>query len=246
MARKRVGELLVERGAITPGQLKAGLEAQARTRQRLGLTLIQQGVLDEDALAQALSESLGIPRVDLVKTPVDWSAVHMLRARFCEAHELFPFALSKTGASKTLLVAMSDPQNEAALEEIQFTTGLLVLPRIATHTQVREAILRCYHRVGAQPPGESDDVIEGEEVISGPQTLPPETKGREQLIQGAVEKTGLGASVAKDLDFLFGDKAQPGESFEKQERMFWALMRLLTKKGVITRDEFFQELGQDD
>ncbi len=245
MARKRVGELLVERGAITPAQLKAGLVAQARTRQRLGLTLIQQGVLTEGALAQVLSESLALPRVDLASTPVDWAAVHMLRARFCEAHELFPFGVEKTGPSKTLLVAMSDPGNEPALEEIQFTTGLLVLPRIATHTQVREAILRYYHKVGGEKASEPEEIIEGEEVVSGPRAL-PESAGRQKLIATAVGTSGLEASVAKDLDFLFGDQAQTSEAFEQQERRFWALMRLLTRKGLLTREEFFQELGHDD
>ena len=121
-----------------------------------------------------------------------------------------------------------------------------MLPRIATHTQVREAILRCYHKVGGAQASEPEEIIEGEEVISGPQALPPEPVGRQKLIATAVGTRGLEASVAKDLDFLFGNPSQTSEAFEQQERRFWALMRLLTKKGLITRDEFFQELGHDD
>ncbi len=149
MSRKRIGELLLERRAITKEQLDAGLLAQKRTRQRLGITLIQQGVISEVQLAIVLGQSLGLGSVDLSKVAVDWSAVHMLRARFCENHEVFPFGIEGKGTpQKKLLVAMSDPLNQNAIQEIEFTTGLPPSIRVATHTHVREAILRYYHKVG--------------------------------------------------------------------------------------------------
>src|SRR3954462_1560146 len=86
--RKRIGEILVERGAITPEQLEAGLKAQRQTQQRLGATLVSQGLITEPMLVQALSEALGIPVVDLRTVNPDWAAVHLVRARFCEQHEL--------------------------------------------------------------------------------------------------------------------------------------------------------------
>src|SRR6478609_6806448 len=121
MSRKRIGDILLERKAITPEQLEAGLAAQKRTRQRLGVTLVQQGLISEVQLAQAIAASLNLGTVDLAQAQADWSAVHMLRARFCEAHELFPFAIDKQGPVKRLLVALSDPLNQPAIEEIEFT-----------------------------------------------------------------------------------------------------------------------------
>ncbi len=154
MSRKRIGELLLERRAITQEQLDAGLVAQKRTRQRLGITLIQQGVISEVQLAIVLGQSLGLGSVDLSKVQVDWSAVHMLRARFCENHEVFPFGIEGKGTpQKKLLVAMSDPLNQNAIQEIEFTTGLQPSIRVATHTHVRDAILRYYHKVSGSDGG---------------------------------------------------------------------------------------------
>jgi hypothetical protein len=281
MARKRIGELLLERNVITRAQLEAGLGAQKRTRQRLGITLVQQGVLSEAQLAGALAASLELPAVDLSKVQVDWSAVHMLRARFCENHEVFPFGIDGKGtASKRLLLAMSDPLNQAALDEVEFTTGLKVSPCVATHSQVREAILRYYHKVTASaastptaqgtpggatvrlipsPVEDEEPVVMGEEIISISNPLPPEAaapppppppapKPASPIPMGSqpgVRRTGtrLEAAVAKDLDFLFGVKA--GEDDETLERRFWALLRLLQKKGLITREEFMTELGEE-
>ena len=247
MARKRIGELLLERGTISKEQLEAGLAAQKRTRQRLGVTLIQQGVLSEIQLAQSLAQSLELATVDLNQVQVDWSAVHMLRARFCETHELFPFAIDGKGtASKRLLVAMSDPLNQPASEEIEFTTGLMVTPYVSTHSQVRGAILRYYHKASAAeaaararpPPVEVEEeeapMIVGEEIISQLNAVPAATAPKKK-----------GDSVARDLDFLFGERPDDETDVEKLERRFWALLRILQRKGLMTRDEFLAELDRE-
>jgi hypothetical protein len=269
MTRKRIGELLVERRAITPAQLEAGLEAQKRTRQRLGITLIQQGVITEVLLAQVLGQSLGLATVDLTQVQVDWSAVHMLRARFCETHELFPFAIEGKGTpTKRLMVALSDPLNQSALEEIEFTTGLKVAPYVSTHSQIRAAILRYYHKVPdaeakvrapvgpdsvrLAPDEDEPPMVLGEEIVSASNPLPPGTPdpALEKLIQErqvqAMAKKKKGASVAKDLDFLFGGGGTEDDGVEKLERKFWALMRIMARKGLITREEFFKEVDGDE
>lgn len=256
MSGKRIGELLLERGVISRAQLEAGLEAQKRTRQRLGTTLVQQGVLSEGQLAGALAVALSVPAVDLARVTVDWSAVHMLRARFCESNEVFPFGIDgKSSANKRLLVAMADPLNRAALDEIEFTTGLKTSACVATHSQLREAIWRYYHKVGATPAAtgsvagtsgvtvklvptrsEDDDVVMGEEIISVHNVLPPD-------VQAPPPKKRLEASVSRDLEFLFGNDS--GDGFEKLERRFWALLRVLQRKGLVTREEVLLELGEE-
>lgn len=248
MSRKRIGDILLERNAITPAQLEAGLAAQKRTRQRLGVTLVQQGLISEVQLAQALGASLNLGTVDLAQAQADWSAVHMLRARFCEAHELFPFAIDKQGPVKRLLVALSDPLNQPAIEEIEFTTGLKVLPYVSTHSQVRAAILRYYHKhsqadaearaktvvmAAPQPapaPVEEDEapMVVGEEIISMQNVIPSKKK----------------EGVAKDLDFLFGG-TEDSEN-DDLERKFWALLRAMQKKGLLSREEFLSELEKSE
>lgn len=252
MGRKRIGELLLERGAISQAQLEAGLSAQKRTRQRLGVTLVQQGVLSEVQLAQVLAQSLTLSTVDLTQVQVDWSAVHMLRSRFCEAHELFPFAIDGKGtSSKRLLVALSDPLNHAAIEEIEFTTGLSVGAYVSTHSQVRAAILKYYHKQAASPAvapapkpstTEESPMIVGEEIISVLTPMPIDAPDPHQ--PAAPKKKA--DPVARDLDFLFGQRPDDETDLEKVERKFWALLRIMQRKGLITRDEFLAELERGE
>src|SRR6187431_2673143 len=145
MARKRIGELLLERGAISTAQLDAALLAQQRTRQRLGATLVAQGAITEKTLAHALSEALGVPVMDLTGRAPDSSTLHLLRARFCEQHDLFPISVENVGGRRVLVVAMADPLDTAALQEMEFTTGMKVSPRVAPLSAVRACIQRDYH-----------------------------------------------------------------------------------------------------
>jgi len=266
MARKRIGELLLERGAISEAQLEAALHAQQRTRQRLGVTLVSQGAITEKTLAHALSEALGVPVMDLVNRPPDWGAIHLVRARFCEQHDLFPVALENAGGRKLLVVAMADPLDTAALQEMEFTTGLKVNVRVASLSAVRAAIQRYYHRpapaapapAAAIPEADSEDV---EEIIVGEELPPGEMTRRvslEQLIQEREKKqrlkrgqtrpaTPATGDVSADLDSLFGDARAPTplDPVEEMERKFWALMRIMARKGLLTNEEFTRELDDE-
>jgi hypothetical protein len=290
MARKRIGEILLERGAITPEQLDAGLKAQRQTQQRLGTTLVSQGAITEPMMVQALSEALEIPVVNLLSATVEWAAVHLVRARFCEQHEVFPFALENVGGRRQLLLGMADPLNQSAVEEIEFTTGLKVSPRVAALSAIRAAILRYYHKVTpgaaagssgpapsarpppasgasqrpsasatsrARPPAQDDD----EEVIVGEVVEPAETTERTSLAelirqreeqqrqkrsQGeAKSRASAGSGVLDDLDYLIGDLREEPNRVEELERKFWALMRIMARKGMLSKEEFTRELDDD-
>jgi Type II secretion system (T2SS), protein E, N-terminal domain len=226
MARRRLGEVLLARGAITKAQLDDALAYSRRTRQRLGGALVQKGHLTEEALVQALSESLGLAAVDLEHVFVDWSAVQLLRASVCEAYGLFPYAIELLQGRKQLLVAMVDPLNLSAVEEVEFTTGLPVSARLAPLASVHAAILRHYHQVNLPPDApEEDDIIEGEEMAPPP--APPRIAPVAALSpQGQVQRSEYPA------DFL-----DDGLADEIWRRRFWALVRLLVKKGVVSKDE---------
>lgn len=273
MGRKRIGELLLERGVITVGQLEEGLSFHRSSRQRLGVALVQKGFLREEQLSRILSEALAIPEVDLQATTPDWSAVQLLRPRFCESNDLFPYALENTRGRKLVLVAMADPLNLPAVEEIEFTTGYKVSPRLAPLSRIRAAILRYHYKVNPEDapdgkmtviqPGGTARVVDTaggaggeEEVLVGEELGPHEVTARTELAelirrreeQRAARK-GQRASarvdaVSKDLGYLFG--ADDDESVEKLERKFWALMRIMAKKGLITKEEFLTELDEQD
>lgn len=270
MARKRIGELLLERGAITAAQLEAALHAQQRTHQRLGAALVSLGAITEKTLAHALSEALGVPVMDLTARAPDWSAIHLLRPRFCEQHELFPVALETVGGRRLLVVAMADPLDSAAIQEMEFTTGLKVSPRVAPLSTVRAAIQRYYHRAPAPTPAPAPEPVpevnedDVEEIIVGEELPPGEHTRRvslEELIQQREQqrrrkRDQTRPSVAKrasdisaELDSLFGDvlPAAPvaEDPVEELERKFWALMRIMARKGLLTKEEFTRELDDE-
>jgi hypothetical protein len=291
MSRKRIGEILLERGAITTAELDAGLKAQRQTQQRLGATLVSLGAITEPMLVQALSEALEIPVVDLRAIAPDWAAVHLVRARFCEQHEVFPYALESVGGRRQLVVAMTDPLNKSAVEEIEFTTGLKVSPRVAALSGVRAAILRYYHKATpsaaaspsrpapaaapsaargaaqrpaapatpsrASPPEDDDEeVIVGEEVPPGENTartslaeLIGKREAQRRKKRGKGESKGHSSStsgVLDDLEYLVGDLREEPNRVEELERKFWALMRIMARKGMLTNEEFTRELDDTD
>jgi Type II secretion system (T2SS), protein E, N-terminal domain len=235
MARRRLGEVLLARGAITKTQLEEALAYARRTRQRLGGALVQKGHLTEEALVQALSESLGLAAVDLSRVFVDWNAVKLLAAPVCEAYGLFPYAIETLKGRKRLLVAMVDPLNLSAVEEVEFTSGLQVSARLAPQAAVHAAILRHYHQVSLPAEAaEEDEVIEGEEIRPTP--APPRIAPVAALsAQGQLSRPDYPA------DFL-----DDGLADELWRRRFWALVRLLVKKGIFTKDEVNQALRELD
>jgi hypothetical protein len=233
---------------------------------------VSLGAITEKTLAHALSEALGVPVIDLGSRPPDWGAIHLLRSRFCEQHDLFPVALESVGGRKLLVVAMADPLDTAGLQELEFTTGLKVSPRVAPLSAVRTAIQRYYHRPapGTAPastpaPEPIPDALEDdiEEIIVGEELPPGETTRRvslEQLIQereqerrrkrGQARPAGTRPStgdVSAELDSLFGDAAaaEPMDRVEELERKFWALMRIMARKGLLTNEEFTRELDDE-
>lgn len=257
MARKRLGELLLERGTISHAQLEAALATQRTTRARLGAILIEQGVLSEAALVQALSRGLGIPQVDLTEIQPEWSAVHSLRARFCDQHELFPFALEvpRGGGRKHLSVAVADPLNVPAIEEIEFTTGLKVVVHLAPRSAVRTAILRWYHKVDpgqvpgqiVRPGGAAMFEDDSDTTISSGEPLPADWTPEEDSVPAIAPlvppRAPAPSALDRDLAYLVGSTEV--EPVEELERKFWALLRIMSRKGLLTAEEFKKELEVD-
>ncbi len=247
MARKRIGELLLERRAITATQLEAGLQAQQQNRRRLGETLVTQGAISEETLAQALSEALEVPLVQLEGRAPDWSAIHLLRARFCELHALFPVALETEEGRRHLVVAMADPLNTPALQELEFVTGLKVRARVAPLSSIRAAIQRYYHR----PPSAS---VPGTPGASGGslETLiaQREQERRKRRSQQPRAAAHVPEDLSAELDSLIGEvtgavAAAEVDPVEELERKFWALMRIMARKGLLSKEEFIRELDDE-
>ncbi len=136
MGRKALGQLLVEKGIISPDDLKTALEAQRSTREKLGRILVDLGMAKEEDILKALSEQLGIPYVDLSQTPPDPSVRNLVPPAMLEKYGCLP--LRKEG--NKLLVAVSDPTNVLALDDLRAATGLAVEPVLASSEQIKQAL----------------------------------------------------------------------------------------------------------
>ena len=259
MARKRIGDLLVGQGVLTLSQLEQALGAQKGTSRRLGQTLVELGFLDEEQLASALADALQLARVDLSQVTPDWGAVHLVPVQTCETRGLFPFGFGSEDGKRVLLLAMSDPSDAQALQELEMTTGLQVSPRVASLSGIQEAVKRYHHRAAGEPPRRPPPGIPVTTPVGArrPPAPPPPGQGPPPGIPlttpvharrpppqppaspEAAPAPARKASVAEDLDFLFGN--EPPRAADPSQRLE-TLVRLLIRKGLLTEAEWLEAL----
>jgi type IV pilus assembly protein PilB len=137
---KQLGDILLEGGLVSPTQLEAAYEEQERVGRALGRVLIEQGVLTESQLVAALATQIGLRFVDLGEYAVDGSAVGRVPGPVCRRHSAMPIGFEEG----RLLVAMADPANVFAIDDIRSLTGMDVKPVVATRADVAAAIDRYY------------------------------------------------------------------------------------------------------
>jgi type IV pilus assembly protein PilB len=142
---KQLGDILLEGGHVTPEQLAGAVEEQRRLGRSLGRVLVDLGALTEGQLVAALASQIGLKFVDLSDYPVDGSAVSRVPEVVCRRHSALPIGYDEG----RLVVAMADPANVFAVDDIRSVTGLEVKPVVATKADVLQAINR-YHRGEAE------------------------------------------------------------------------------------------------
>lgn len=142
MAVKKIGELLVESGLITEEQLEEALAATKDHKGlRLGSILVKKGYAAEIDIAQTLSYQLGIPFVDIAAATVDPEAVKLVNEKLARKYLFVPLYQDR----KILKLAMADPLNLNAIDDVRFSVGMEVQPCVATLSDVTAAIGRYYH-----------------------------------------------------------------------------------------------------
>lgn len=139
----RLGDVLVNSGVITAEQLQKGLELQKGSGRKLGETLVDEGITTEENIAKALSSQLGYEMVDLQDISIDEEILNLVPPNILKKHKMIPFEYSRTGMN-VLRVAMSDPMNMAAMDDINIITNLQVEPVVATPRDVMLALDRYY------------------------------------------------------------------------------------------------------
>lgn len=169
--RKKLGELLVERGAITRAQLQEALTLQRQNGMRLGMALLHLDHLSEPQLVEALSHLFGIQQVNLRQTRPDPEAVAAIPARFASEHDLFPYRLRRERGRRVLTVAMSDPMDFRIVDEIGFMSNARIEPRLAGPSQIDLAIRREFGTRFGQGPEARQPVYLRKDSESGTMTI---------------------------------------------------------------------------
>src|SRR4026207_624338 len=159
---KQLGQILIELGLITPEQLETALDEHQKTPKALGRVLIDLGMIQEADLVRALAEQVGLEFVALTDTQIDPASTALLPEALARRYRALPIG-DRDGK---LLVAMSDPANVYALDDIRTITGRDVQPVVATSADVEAAIakyagLDCHV---AQLAAEAADRSAGEEA----------------------------------------------------------------------------------
>lgn len=139
--KKLLGKLLLEDGLITGEELDRSIAEQKKTRERLGEVLVRLEYVTEAEIAATLSTQLGIPLVDLETTVVEPAAIELIPEKLAEKHQTMPVSIE----GGVLTVAMADPLNFEAIQDLGFATDRNVARTVATPSEIKKAIGRYYH-----------------------------------------------------------------------------------------------------
>ncbi len=136
----KLGDLLLKSGKVTPEQLQKALALQKEQGGRIGTSLVKLGVLTDNQLVEFLSQHFGVPSISLEGVKIDETVIKVIPADVARKYTILPIA--KTGAKVT--IAMIDPTNVFAMDDIKFMTGYNVEPVVASESSLRAAIDKYY------------------------------------------------------------------------------------------------------
>src|SRR6187399_527612 len=148
----RLGDLLLKEKRITPEQLQQALSHQKANGGKLGFNLVQMGFVKDEDISTLLSKQFGVPSIAIGQFQIDPSVIKLVPAETAQKYQIIP--LSRSGA--TLTIAMTDPTNVFAMDDIKFMTGYNVEPVVASETEVDEALHRYYGKAAVAAASAAD------------------------------------------------------------------------------------------
>jgi type IV pilus assembly protein PilB len=216
MMTDRLGELLLREKLISEDQLSKAVEAQKEGGGRLGFNLTKLGYVTEEELTRFLSTQYGIPTVDLSDIDVDPEIIKLIPEDVVRKYHIMP--ISRTGAK--LVIAMSDPSNIFAIDDIKFLTGYNVEPLVASDEAIKEAIDKFYES--------SDYGLEG--VLTDFEEEDMEVVQEEDDLDiSDLKKATEEAPVVRLVNFILTDAIKKGASdihIEPYEKLFRVRYRI--------------------
>src|SRR5512135_2614861 len=137
---QRLGDLLVKEKVITTEQLDQALKVQKESGTRLGSILVKLGYLSDEDVTNFLSRQYGVPAINLTYFEIDPTVVKLIPYETAKRYQILP--LSRVGASLT--IAMVDPTNVFAMDDIKFMTGFNIEPVVASESSILDGIEKAY------------------------------------------------------------------------------------------------------
>ncbi|HET7871190.1 MAG TPA: type IV-A pilus assembly ATPase PilB [Terriglobales bacterium] len=214
---QRLGDLLVKERIITPEQLDKALRAQrdAGPHARLGSTLVQLGFISDEEVTNFLSRQYGVPAINLQYFEIDSSVVKLIPEDTAKRYQILP--LSRVGASLT--IAMVDPTNVFAMDDIKFMTGFNIEPVVASESAIAEAIEKAY---GSSSSNENMDELLASMGDEADVELQAE---QDEMDLAELEKSADEAPIVKLVNIVLSDAVKKGasdihiEPYEKEYRV---------------------------
>jgi type IV pilus assembly protein PilB len=219
----RLGELLLREKRVTPVQLQEALNYQRTNGGRLGASLVRLGIITDDDIAAAISRQVGVPSIKLAEFDLDPAVVRLISGESAMKYTALPVSRSGT----TLTLAMADPTNVFAMDDIKFMTGLHVEPVVASETAIREAITRYFgaRPESAPPPRAADLATRALEELGTHDDSLEVVADTEEIDAASLERQGGEAPIIKLVNALMLSAIQKGasdihiEPYEKDMRI---------------------------
>jgi len=213
----RLGEILVKDSLISADQLKQALDYQRKNGGRLGTCLVKLGLVSDDDITAVLSRQYGVPSINLKFYEVDPTVIKLVPQETAVRYQIVP--LSRVGS--TLTIAMTDPTNVFAMDDIKFMTGFNVEPVVASETAISEAIHKFYGAVESVE--ELDKVMKD---LTGEDGDALELAAEEaEMDLATLERAAEEAPIIKLVNLVLTDAVKRGasdihiEPYEKEYRV---------------------------
>ncbi len=212
----RLGEILVKDKLISSDQLKQALDHQKQNGGRLGSCLVKLGLVSDEDITAVLSRQYGVPSINLKFYEVDPTVIKLIPQETATRYQIVP--LSRVGS--TLTIAMTDPTNVFAMDDVKFMTGFNVEPVVASESAIGEAIQKFY--------GEAESVQELDKVmkdLAGDEASLELTAEEQEMNLADLEKAAEEAPIIKLVNLVLTDAVKRGasdihvEPYEKELRI---------------------------
>ena len=220
---RRLGDLLVAEGLVKQEELQRALAEQKGTTEKLGSVLVRLKLVNEEQLTGFLSRQYGIPSITLSQLDIDPGILRLVPPQIARKYEVLPVKR----AANTLTLAMADPTNVFALDDVSFMTNLQVLPVVASQAAIRRAIERNYENQGAAI---TDVLTElAEDQVSNVEVVDDDEDSGGKVDVFELKESADEAPVVKLVNMVLVDAIQKGASdihWEPYEKVFRIRFRI--------------------